>query len=83
MKFSGKVGNGPVNNWLNFGGNSDHRLDTGIVFLIWYYWEIGKAGLHFSYDVITSQAHDIVRLVKMGRGGGMHCPSASSLNAFW
>ena len=27
MKFSGKVGNGPVNNWLNFGGDPDHRLD--------------------------------------------------------
>jgi len=32
MKFSGKVGNGPLNNWLNFGGDPDHRLDTGIVF---------------------------------------------------
>jgi len=21
-----------VNNWLNFGGDPDHRLDTGIVF---------------------------------------------------
>jgi len=31
MKFSGKVGNGPVKKWLNFGGDLDHRLDTGIV----------------------------------------------------
>jgi len=31
MKFSGKVGNGPMNKLLNFGGNPDHRLDTGIV----------------------------------------------------
>jgi len=30
MKFSGKVGNEPMNKWLNFGGNPDHRLDTGI-----------------------------------------------------
>jgi len=31
MKFTGKVGNGPVNKLLNFGGDPDHRLDTGIV----------------------------------------------------
>jgi len=31
MKFSGKVGNGPVNKWLNFGGDPDHRLDTGLI----------------------------------------------------
>jgi len=24
MKFSGKVGNGPMNKWLNFGGNQDN-----------------------------------------------------------
>jgi len=29
MKFSGKFGSGPVNRWLNFGGDPDHRLDTG------------------------------------------------------
>jgi len=32
MKFSGKVGNGPMNTRLNFGGDLDHRLETGIVF---------------------------------------------------
>jgi len=31
MKFSGKVGNGPMNKRLNFGGDPDHSLDTGIV----------------------------------------------------
>ena len=31
MKFSGKVGNGPVNKRLNFGGDPGHRLTTGIV----------------------------------------------------
>jgi len=31
MKCSGKVGNGPVNKRLNFGGEPDHRLGTGIV----------------------------------------------------
>jgi len=42
MKFSGKVSNGPVSKWLNFGGNLDHHLDTGIVFWICHYWEIWK-----------------------------------------
>jgi len=42
MKFSGKVGNGPVNKWLNFAGDLDHRLDTGIVFRIRHHWEIRK-----------------------------------------
>jgi len=42
MKFSRKVGNGPVNKRLNFGGDPDHRLDTGIVFRICHYWEIQK-----------------------------------------
>jgi len=31
MKFSGKVGTGPVNKQLTFGGDPDHRLDTRIV----------------------------------------------------
>ena len=43
MKVSGKVGNRPMNNWLNFGGDHDHRLDTGIAFLIHRYWETRKA----------------------------------------
>ena len=28
MKFSGKVGNGPVNKWLNFRGDPDHGSDA-------------------------------------------------------
>ena len=28
MKFSGKVGNGPMNKSLNFGGDPDHRSGT-------------------------------------------------------
>ena len=31
MIFSGKVGSGPLNEWLNFGGDLGHRWDTGIV----------------------------------------------------
>jgi len=42
MKFFGKVGNGPVNKWLNFGGDPVHRLDTGIIFRIRHFWEIRK-----------------------------------------
>ena len=32
----------PMNKWLNFGGDPDHRLDTWIVFRIRHYWQIGK-----------------------------------------
>jgi len=42
MKVSGNVGDGPMNKCLNFGGDQDHRLDTGIVFWIRHYWEIRK-----------------------------------------
>ena len=42
MKFSGKVGNGPVNKWLNFGGDPGHHLGKGIVFRIRHYWELWK-----------------------------------------
>ena len=31
MKFSEKVSSGPMNQWLNFGVDSDYHLDTGIV----------------------------------------------------
>jgi len=29
MKFSGKVSHGPVNKWLNFGGDPDHESGSG------------------------------------------------------
>ena len=32
IKFSGKVGNGPMNNWLNCDGDPDHRLDIQRLF---------------------------------------------------
>jgi len=31
MKFSGKVDNGPLKKWLNFGGDPDHRLDLSLL----------------------------------------------------
>jgi len=33
MKFSGKVGNGPVNKRLNFGNDPDHGFRS-----VWRYW---------------------------------------------
>jgi len=56
MKFSGKIGNGPMNKRLNFGGDPDrgsgYRYGSGSISRHWY---------------------------KTCLGGGMHCPSASSL----
>jgi len=43
IKFSGKIGNGPMNEWLNFGGDPVHGLDIRIVFRIRHYWEIRKS----------------------------------------
>ena len=41
--FQGKLAmTEPLNKWLNFGGDTDHHLDTGIVFRIRRYWEIRK-----------------------------------------
>jgi len=42
MKYSGKVGHGPMKKYLNFGVDPDHRLHTGIVFRIRHYWKIRK-----------------------------------------
>ena len=47
-----------MNKWLDFSGDPDHRLDTGIVCRIRYHWEIGKAWLSWNYEIITSPAHD-------------------------
>ena len=76
MKFSGKVGNGSLNKWLNFGANPDHRLDTEIVFRIRHYWEIRKV-----VNGHKSAAHTDSPDTGTGKtclGGGMHCPSAFS-----
>ena len=56
MKFSGKVGNEPLNKRLNFGGDLDHRLDTGIVFLIRHYWETRKVANEHSFILIRQMA---------------------------
>jgi len=58
--FQGRLAMGPVNKWLNFGGDPDHRLHTGIVFRIRHYWETTlqctgctRRYRHSNYDVIT------------------------------
>jgi len=42
MKFSERDGNGPMNKWLNFGGDPDRCPATGIVFRIRHYLKIQK-----------------------------------------
>jgi len=56
MKLSEKVGNGPVNKWLNFGGDPGHCLDTGIVFQIRHYWETQKVVNGHSFILIRQIA---------------------------
>jgi len=71
MKFSGKVGNG---------GDPDHRLDIRIFFRIRHCWEIRKV-----VNGHKSAAHTDLPYggtSKTCLGGGMHCPSASSLSFF-
>jgi len=55
MKFSEKVGKGPVNKRLNCGGDLACRLDTGIVFRIRHYWEIRK----------VVNGHSFIRICQM------------------
>ena len=56
MKFSAEVGNGQENNWLNFDGDADHRLDIGIVFWIGHYWKIRKVVNGYSFILIRQMA---------------------------
>jgi len=60
MKFSGKVGNGPMNKWLKFYGDAVHRLDTEIVFRIRHYCEIRKVINGHSFILIRQMA-ELVR----------------------
>ena len=76
MKFSGKVGSGPVNKRLNFGGNLDHHLESGYRDCFPDSLLLGdtKSGTdctapHSNYDVIMSTATknsrtDIATLVR-------------------
>jgi len=46
-----------MNNWLNFGDNPDHRLDTWIVFRICHCWEIRKVVNGQSFILICRWRH--------------------------
>jgi len=56
MKFSGKVGNGPINKSLNFGADLNHRLDAGIGFQICHCWETRKVVNGHSFILIHQMA---------------------------
>jgi len=76
MKFSGKVGNRPMNKRLNFGGDPDHCLDTRIVSQICHYCEIRNV-VHGHKSAVHTDSPD-GSTGKKFLGGGMHCPSAFS-----
>jgi len=65
-----------MNKRLNFGGDPDHRLDTGIIFRIRHYWEIRKVVNGHKFAAHTASPDDDIGRTCLG--GGMHCPSASS-----
>ena len=73
--FQGRLANWPVNKWLNFGGDPDHSLDTGIVYRIRHYWEIRKVVNRHKSAAHTDSPDGGIG---MHIGGGMHCPSASN-----
>jgi len=77
IKFSGKVGNGPVNKRLTFGGDADHRVDTEIVFRIRHYWEIQRVVISGHKSAAHTDSPD-GGTGKTYLGEGVHCPSASS-----
>ena len=73
-------------NKLNFSGDPDHRLDTGIVFRIRHYWEIWKVvsincaarrcSARHAYSRHGQSNYDVIKSSALG--GCMHCASASS-----
>jgi len=63
-----------MNKWLNFGGDPDHRLDTGIVFRIHHYWETRKVVNGHSFILIRQMA----ALVRRALFEVCTAPSASS-----
>jgi len=79
MKFSGKIVDGPTNKCLNFSGDTDHRLDTGIVFRIRHYGiEIRKVVNEHKFAVYTHSPDGGTG--KTCLAAGMHFVSASSFN---
>jgi len=70
-----------VKNWINFGGNPGHHLDTGIVFRIRHYWEIRKVVNRHKCVARTDSRDGGTGKTCLGRG--MHCPSAFSFCFEW
>jgi len=58
---------------LNFGGDPDHRMDTGIVFRIRHYWEIRKVVNGRKSAAHTDSPDGGTGMTCLG--GVMHCPS--------
>ena len=56
MKFSEKFDSGPSKKWLDFGKDTGHRLNTGIVFRIRYCREIRKVVNVHSFILIRQMA---------------------------
>ena len=75
MKFSWKAGNGLINKSLNFSGDLDNRLDTGIVFRLRHYWEIQKMVNGHKSSAHTDSPDGDTGKTCLGRS--MHCPSGS------
>jgi len=65
MKFSGMVGNGPMNKRLDFGGDPDHCLDTEIVFRIHHYWEIRKVKVVNGHKSAAPSSHSFILIRQM------------------
>ena len=61
---------------LNFAGDPDHRLNTGIVFRIRHYLEIWKVANGHKSAAHTDSPDGGIG--KTSLGGGMYCPSVSS-----
>ena len=78
MKFSGKVGNGATNKRLNFGGDPDHRLDTGIVFWIRHYWDIQKVVSNDCVAQCCSAGHALAGIAIATMTSLCHRPLASA-----
>jgi len=69
-----------VNKRLNFDGDPDHHLDTGIIFRIRHYRAIQKVVNGHKSAAHTDSADGGTG--KTCLGGGMHCPSPSIVNYF-
>ena len=56
MKFSGKVGNGPINKRLNFGGDRDRRITVWIEGLFYGFVTTGRYGKWYQPTALRDAA---------------------------